>query len=120
MRGRKTGGRLKGTPNKMTGAVREAIEKAFDGMGGVDALTAWAKEHPTEFYSRIWPKLLPLQIAGDADKPAAFTIQWASEANLAREILARHLAEIRDRSGGPDDLGSNLMDASEGPRRIGV
>lgn len=56
--GRKTGGRQKGTPNKTTVAVKKALEQAFDGLGGVPSLIAWAKSEPAEFY-KLWAKLLP-------------------------------------------------------------
>lgn len=61
MKGRKTGGRKKGTPNKLTVAAREAMQLAFDGVGGVDGLIQWAKENSTEFY-KIYARLIPLEV----------------------------------------------------------
>lgn len=58
--GQKTGGRQKGTPNKTTSAVKEAFHHAFKGMGGMKALTAWAKLNQTEFY-RLYSKLIPTE-----------------------------------------------------------
>lgn len=65
----KTGGRKEGTPNKTTREAKEAIELAFVGMGGVAALTKWAKQNPDVFYASVWPKLLPVQhrVGGDPD-----------------------------------------------------
>ncbi len=57
----KTGGRQKGTPNKSTTAVKEALLLAFDKLGGVPALAEWAKENPSDFY-RLWSRLLPLEL----------------------------------------------------------
>lgn len=54
-------GRVKGVPNKATKAVKEALQEAFDGLGGVASLTAWAKNEPTEFY-KLWAKLLPTEV----------------------------------------------------------
>ena len=51
-------GRIKGVPNKTTKAVKDALQEAFDGLGGVDALIVWAKTEQTEFY-KLWTKLLP-------------------------------------------------------------
>ena len=51
-------GRQKGVPNKTTLAAKEAMELAFQGLGGVDALKKWAEDNPTEFY-RIWSRLIP-------------------------------------------------------------
>lgn len=52
-------GRAVGTKNKLTIQVKEAIELAFDGIGGVEALTAWAENNPDLFYSKVWTKLIP-------------------------------------------------------------
>lgn len=59
--GRKTGGRKAGTPNKKTSEVKAALAVAFDSLGGVTALTEWAREEPTEFY-KLWAKMLPAEL----------------------------------------------------------
>jgi hypothetical protein len=68
--GPKTGGRKKGTPNKITASVKAALEAAFEGIGGVEKLRAWAESEPTEFY-KLWAKLLPTQVTagGDPENP---------------------------------------------------
>ena len=60
-RGYKTGGRQKGTPNKATLTVKQALNEAFDRMGGVDALVEWGESNRDEFY-KLWVKLLPTQV----------------------------------------------------------
>lgn len=60
-KGKKTGGRVKGTPNKATASVKAALEDAFDKLGGVDALVTWARMEPTEFY-KLYAKLLPVHV----------------------------------------------------------
>lgn len=71
--GRRAGaGRPKGAPNKLTAAAKDAIAQAFEQLGGVDALVAWAEEdddYRKVFYSQIWTKIIPLQLAGDKDNP---------------------------------------------------
>jgi hypothetical protein len=65
-------GRPKGSLNKTTKAAKEAIAQAFEDMGGIAALVAWADQnddHRKVFYSQIWPKIVPLQVGGDADNP---------------------------------------------------
>lgn len=62
------GGRAKGTPNKVTRSVKEAIEYAANGLGGADRLVSWAKEDAANervFWGQIYPKLLPLQVTGE-------------------------------------------------------
>ena len=70
--GNKTGGRQKGTPNKTTKAAKEAIAEAADRLGGAERLVAWVREEPQNervFWGTIYPKLLPLQVAGDENNP---------------------------------------------------
>lgn len=65
-------GRPKGVPNKTTIAAKEAIALAAQGLGGTDRLIAWAQEDPkneTAFWSGIYPKLIPVQLAGDPENP---------------------------------------------------
>lgn len=60
--GKKTGGRLPGSPNRMTSEVRDAILKVASDLGGPDRLLAWAREAPENeriFWANIYPKLLP-------------------------------------------------------------
>ncbi|MFT3885666.1 MAG: hypothetical protein QM724_09610 [Flavobacteriales bacterium] len=53
-------GRRKGVPNKLTIGARLAIQASFDELGGVAALTAWARKNPTEFY-RLYARLIPIE-----------------------------------------------------------
>ncbi len=68
----KTGGRQKGTPNKLNAAAKDAIAFAANALGGGARIVEWAREDPQNervFWGTIYPKLLPLQIAGDAENP---------------------------------------------------
>lgn len=60
-KGKKTGGRVKGTPNHVTTSVKEALHAAFEGIGGVPKLIQWASENQTEFY-KLYSKLIPVQV----------------------------------------------------------
>lgn len=62
----KTGGRQKGTPNKLNASVKENIANVFTRLGGVQAMVKWAEENPTQYY-QIYAKLLPLTVGGDPD-----------------------------------------------------
>lgn len=65
-------GRPKGMPNKTTVIAKDAIAKAAEALGGADRLVAWAKEDPSNekvFWGTIYPKLLPLQVAGVPGEP---------------------------------------------------
>lgn len=63
-------GRPKGGHNQTTKIAKEAIVLAAEGLGGVERLIAWAKESEKNehaFWTTIYPKLLPLQVAGSLD-----------------------------------------------------
>lgn len=67
-------GRKKGGLNKSTKAAKEALEMAFDGIGGVPALIEWARDNQTEFY-KLFTKLLPVQVEGNLDGKIEITWQ---------------------------------------------
>lgn len=72
--------------------VHELVMACYRKMGGLEALTKWATDNPTQFYTKVFVKLVPLQIAGkltvaDERKPQELSTD---------EILAR-LREIDDR-----------------------
>lgn len=81
-KGQKPGpGRPKGVPNKTTQTAKEAIALAAEGLGGTDRLIAWAQEDPLNeraFWSSIYPKLLPLQVAGENGGPLQVVINKLS------------------------------------------
>lgn len=51
-------GRPKGSVNKVTKTIREAIEASFDKVGGADYLARMAEEQPTA-YMTLLGKVLP-------------------------------------------------------------
>jgi len=60
-------GRPKGLTNKTTQSAKDAIAAAAEALGGSDRLVAWVKEDASNekvFWGTIYPKLLPLQVAG--------------------------------------------------------
>ena len=73
--GIKTGGRQKGTPNKTTALLKDAILKAAEQAGnkiGHEGLVSYlehqAAENPGPFMSLLG-KVLPMQVIGDPDNP---------------------------------------------------
>jgi hypothetical protein len=73
----KIGGRTKGTPNKLTTSVKEAVQIAFDSLQ-LDAkanLKTWGKENPTEFY-RLAAKLIPTSLNADLTSKGEEIKQW--------------------------------------------
>lgn len=66
-------GRKKGVPNKTTASVKAALIEAFDKLGGVKALVAWARTEKTEFY-KLYAKLLPTEVKLDSNERRHITI----------------------------------------------
>jgi hypothetical protein len=56
-------GRPRGAVNKTTKAAREAFVLAFEGIGGVPALVAWAKKNPNQFFP-LYARLMPIEHTG--------------------------------------------------------
>ena len=64
----KTGGRQKGTPNKINAGLKEMILGALDEAGGVKYLVAQAHDKPQAFLALVG-RVLPMTIAGDPNAP---------------------------------------------------
>ena len=58
---KKVGGIKKGSTREKSRSIKAAFEAAFEGLGGVDKLQAWAMANPTEFY-KLASKLIPLDV----------------------------------------------------------
>lgn len=67
-KGRKTGGRVAGTPNKISGDVKAMVLSALEKKGGVDYLVEQADQNPTAFLSLVG-KVLPMTVGGDPGNP---------------------------------------------------
>lgn len=61
-------GRVAGTPNKATKALKDMILGALDAAGGQDYLARQAVENPGPFMTLIG-KVLPTQVTGPGDGP---------------------------------------------------
>jgi hypothetical protein len=58
-------------------AAKEAIALAAEGLGGTERLIAWAQEDPLNeraFWATIYPKLIPVTLAGDAENPVGLSL----------------------------------------------
>lgn len=89
---KKAGGRHKGVPNKTTRILKEAVLLAAEASGedgkGKGGLLGYLKRiaarEPKSFVTLL-AKILPLQIAGDADRPVVLTLDPKTLAALAQE-----------------------------------
>jgi hypothetical protein len=75
----KTGGRRKGSINRTTALLKDAVlqaaEEAGDKEGMVGYLTAQAKQNPTAFMSLLG-RVLPLQKAADDDEGIKIEVEF--------------------------------------------
>lgn len=55
------GGRVKGTPNKVSAELKDMIRSALEGAGGVDYLQSVASTHPAAFCALIG-KIIPADV----------------------------------------------------------
>jgi hypothetical protein len=81
-------GRRKGSTNKLTKSIKEAIEAAFQGVGGPEYLMRQAEENPQAFMTLLG-KIIPNQIQADLTnsdgsfKPAVIQIVAAQPKKLS-------------------------------------
>ena len=73
---KKTGGRVAGTPNKVTGDIKEMIRSALSEVGGVDYLKTQAKQNPTAFLGLI-KSIVPrdVNVGGQTDNELIIKIK---------------------------------------------
>lgn len=106
-RGRKTGGRQKGTPNKVTTDVKEMVLAALNRAGGEQYLARQAEENPASFMALVG-RIIPSQVraslsGGEQGEPISvqhleaiekMTIE-ERERELEKMIEAAKLAPLR-------------------------
>jgi hypothetical protein len=75
--GERRGGREKGTPNKSTALLKDAILMAATNAGGADGMAGYLKrqaiENPGPFMSLLG-KVLPMQVTGEGGGPVS--VSW--------------------------------------------
>lgn len=75
-------GRKKGTPNKTTRLLKEAILRAAENVGNeqggeglVSYLEGIARDEPRAF-TGLLGRVLPYQVTGDPDNPIVSNVKW--------------------------------------------
>lgn len=66
-------GRPKGSKNLVGKSVRESILIVFRGLGGEEAMQAWAKENPNVYY-QIYARLIPQEHSGPEGGPIPIAV----------------------------------------------
>jgi hypothetical protein len=86
-------GRSKGTPNKITLSVREAVERAFERLGGASYLEHVGRTDPRTFCALL-SKLLPTKLANADGSPLLAALTELTDAQLEART-ARALADAQ-------------------------
>lgn len=92
-------GRGKGTPNKITREAKEMIALAFEGLGGLKMLIETANSSDSmrmTFYTQLYAKLIPVQVAGSIDHHVSIT---DDEERAALKLAFLSVINARARSG---------------------
>ena len=69
-----------GRPAGRTGQAKENIAECFEMLGGVEGMVKWARNHPTEFYCKIYPKLIGVDVQAKTDEALKQDAESTSEA----------------------------------------
>ncbi len=96
-------GRARGTQNKLTLSVKEAIERAFDKLGGTSYLVHVGRNDPRTFCALL-SKLLPTKLANADGSPLLAALTELTDAQL----------EARTARALQDAQRAGLMAGSEG------
>lgn len=98
--GERRGGRQKGTPNKTTALLKDAVLKAAENAGGKGGLVSYLQEqaisNPGPFLALLG-KVLPMQVTGADGGP----IQSESKANIEIDVsglsleVQRAIAQVK-------------------------
>ena len=93
----KTGGRRKGTPNRLTADIKEMILAALAAKGGQKYLEKQADENPTAFLTLVG-KIIPLQVTGKDGGPIQYQGIDAPAKETREEWLARQAPAVADKT----------------------
>lgn len=88
-----TGGSRLGRPNKATVALKEAIERAFDELGGASYLVHVGRTDPRTFCALL-SRLLPTKLANADGSPLLAALTELTDAQLEART-ARALADAQ-------------------------
>ena len=68
--------------------AKRATILAFEMTGGIDALAEWANENPTDFYTKVYAKLLSQPHTAAPTSEGDVRFSGMSDAELERMIMA--------------------------------
>ena len=78
-----------GRPAGRTGQAKDNIAECFEMLGGIEGMVKWALNHRTEFYRKIYPKLIGVEV------PAKTAEAPKQDAESLSEAVERALRSVR-------------------------
>ena len=84
-----------GRPAGRTGQANENIAECFEMLGGVEGMVRWARNRPTDFYCKIYPKLIGVDVPAKTDEVPKQDAESVSKA--LERILLGIMASRQDR-----------------------
>lgn len=95
--GKKTGGRQRGTPNRTTAALKDAILAAAEETlpGGKVGYLKWLAKNNSSAFASLLGKVLPTTLAGDPENPVQhehkmdLSIYTDEELKTMRRIMSK-------------------------------
>lgn len=95
---------------KLQRNAQQAIAEVFENLGGVEALTAWAKLNPDKFYLFLWPRLLPKEVKAEiemTDSRVSLNVVEVQDVSAALNALEqlRYADDTHSGRGGDSDRG---------------
>jgi len=82
--GEKTGGRVKGTPNKLTAEIKKAMSESFEIVGKTDYFVKLANDHP-KVYGALIAKYIPSKIEAEIEIKDGLTEKLAERRKKASD-----------------------------------
>jgi hypothetical protein len=102
--GERTIGRAKGTPNQLTASIKDAIQNAFEKLGGTSYLVHVGRTDPRTFCALL-SRLLPTKLANADGSPLLAALTELTDAQLeARTARALQDAQRAGLMSPPDSL----------------
>jgi hypothetical protein len=97
-------GRKKGSHGSKGAATRDMIIDAFLAFGGGPAFAVWAKENATDFYTKLYAKLIPVEqhLSGPNGEPIPIEHTDSRESLLGR--IDRVIASRSDQGSDPPTI----------------
>jgi len=83
------------SPVTLTRDAKAAIQMAFEDLGGIPRLVAWATQPQNlgAFYTQIWSKIVPKDVKAEVDGKLVIEVVKFGEANQPTEISAKRMLD---------------------------